>query len=98
MGSAGNAARGWAIPNYAGGGVVNVNAHGGEHIIPREIAQRYEAGAPGGGGDTHVHPTVVINGPADAAQVARFFRDNHGHISDSLMRAFRSNSLTPRTF
>jgi hypothetical protein len=44
-----SAAGGWTIPS---GIDPIVQAHGGEHIIPADIARRYEDGAPGGGGVT----------------------------------------------
>ncbi len=42
------AAGGWQIPWHENPG--STQLHGGEHVIPRAIAERYEAGAPGRGG------------------------------------------------
>lgn len=67
----GSAAGGWAIPNG-----INpiVQAHGGEHIIPRDIAQRYEQGAPGG--EVHVHIHMDGAGYVDASGVRRLVESN----------------------
>jgi hypothetical protein len=94
------ASAGWSLPSSFGQDRMLGAFRPDEMVLPPNISRGMQdiiAQGGGAGGDTHVHPTVVINGPADAAQVARFFRDNHGHISDSLARAFRSNALTPRT-
>lgn len=82
LGKLPSAAGGWTIPV---GLNPLVQAHGGEHIIPREIAQRYERGAPGGGGGT----TINVNGNLDGVGVYRTLTRRDSDLRRSLDRLDR---------
>ena len=67
-GAAGGAAKGYAVP-------WNVNPmtqlHGGEHVIPRAIAEKYESGAPGRGGKGGLTVNISAMDGQDAMRVMR---------------------------
>ena len=92
-----SAARGWALPNFAG--ATPALLHAREMVLPAPISEGLQGmiaqGGPNGagGGDMHLH----FHGPSDGPAVQRWFAGlmsrNPGVVRDML----RSNALTPRS-
>src|SRR5205807_4233548 len=89
-----SAARGRALPNFAG--ATPALLHAREMVLPAPISeglQKMISGGGAGGSDIHLH----FHGPSDGPAVERWFTGlmarNPGVVRDML----RSNALTPRT-
>ena len=88
-----SAARGWALPNFAGARPALLHAR--EMVLPAPISeglQRMIADG-SGGGDMHLH----FHGPSDGPAVERWFTGLMARNPDVVRNMMRSNALTPRT-
>jgi len=93
-----SAAKGWALPSFAG--AVPALLHSREMVLPAPISEGFQAmladgGAGGPGGAAHFH--AHFHGPADAPAIARWFRDNMRSNAGAIRDMFRANALTPRS-
>ncbi len=92
-----SAARGWALPNFAG--ATPALLHAREMVLPAPISEGLQSmiaqgGANGaGGGDMHLH----FHGPSDGPAVERWFRGLMARNPGVVRNMLRSNALTPRT-
>jgi hypothetical protein len=86
-----SAAGGWHIPSFADGGML-AKVHGGEMILPKNIADHVAATAGSGGGTTN----LIFNGPADAASMDRWYKGLAQRNPSAIRDLFRSNAITPR--
>lgn len=90
-----SAARGWALPNFAG--ATPALLHAREMVLPADLSQGLQGMIAGGGaGDAHFH--AHFHGPADAPSISRWFRDNLRSNAGAVRDLFRQNALTPRSF
>jgi hypothetical protein len=92
-----SAARGWALPNFAG--ATPALLHSREMVLPAPISEGLQSmiaqgGANGaGGGDMHLH----FHGPSDGPAVERWFTGLMARNPGAVRNMLRSNALTPRT-
>ena len=87
-----SAARGWALPNFAG--VTPALLHAREMVLPAPISDGLQQMiAQGSGGDMHLH----FHGPADGPAVERWFTGLLARNPGVVRNMLRSNALTPRT-
>ncbi len=88
-----SAARGWALPNFAGAQPALLHAR--EMVLPAPISEGLQnmiaQGA--GGGDMHLH----FHGPSDGPAVERWFTGLMARNPGVVRNMLRSNALTPRT-
>ncbi len=92
-----SAARGWALPNFAG--ATPALLHAREMVLPAPISEGLQSmlaqgGVNGpGGGDMHLH----FHGPSDGPAVERWFAGLMARHPGVVRNMLRSNALTPRT-
>ena len=88
-----SAARGWALPNFAG--ATPALLHAREMVLPAPISDGLQQiiAQGGGGGDMHLH----FHGPADGPAVERWFTGLLARNPGVVRNMLRSNALTPRT-
>jgi hypothetical protein len=91
-----SAARGWALPHFAG--ATPALLHSREMVLPAPISEGLQSmigqGTPGGGGgDMHLH----FHGPSDGPAVERWFTGLMARNPGVVRNMLRSNALTPRT-
>jgi len=88
-----SAARGWALPNFAG--ATPALLHAREMVLPAPISEGLQRliGEGGGGGDMHLH----FHGPSDGPAVERWFTGLMARNPGVVRNMLRSNALTPRT-
>ena len=84
-GGIGGAAGGYRVPS-----TINpiTQLHRGEHVLPSELAQKYERGATGGGG-----LTVNINGAMDSQSIEQHLRAQGPRYTSMLRLQARRGSL-----
>lgn len=88
-----SAARGWALPNFAGARPALLHAR--EMVLPAPISEGLQRiiGDGGGGGNMHLH----FHGPSDGPAVERWFSGLMARNPGVVRQMLRSNALTPRT-
>ena len=89
-----SAARGWALPNFAGARPALLHAR--EMVLPAPYQRGTAAddfGDGGGGGNMHLH----FHGPSDGPAVERWFTGLMARNPGVVRNMLRSNALTPRT-
>jgi hypothetical protein len=92
-----SAARGWALPSFAG--ATPALLHSREMVLPASISEGLQniiarGGASGGAGaDMHLH----FHGPSDGPAVERWFSGLMARNPGVVRNMLRSNALTPRT-
>jgi hypothetical protein len=88
-----SAARGWALPNFAG--TTPALLHAREMVLPATISEGLQSmiAQGSGGGDMHLH----FHGPSDGPAVERWFRGLMARNPGVVRSMLRSNALTPRT-
>jgi hypothetical protein len=87
-----SAARGWALPNFAG--ATPALLHAREMVLPAPISDGLQQMiAQGSGGDMHLH----FHGPSDGPAVERWFTGLLARNPAVVRNMLRSNALTPRT-
>jgi hypothetical protein len=87
-----SAARGWALPNFAG--ATPALLHAREMVLPAPLSEGLQQMiAGGGGGDMHLH----FHGPSDGPAVERWFTGLLARNPGVVRNMLRSNALTPRT-
>lgn len=86
-----------SLPSAAGGAVIPRHSnpifhlHGGEHVIPEEIAERYERGAPGSGGGGGGGGGIVFGAGAIVLGTREFFE--HPEVRRAMAEARRNGRL-----
>jgi hypothetical protein len=88
-----SAARGWALPNFAG--ATPALLHSREMVLPAPLSEGLQSmiAQGGSGGDMHLH----FHGPSDGPAVERWFTGLMARNPGVLRNMMRSNALTPRT-
>jgi trimeric autotransporter adhesin len=87
-----SAARGWALPNFAG--ATPALLHAREMVLPAPLSDGLQRMiAEGSGGDMHLH----FHGPSDGPAVERWFTGLLARNPGVVRNMLRSNALTPRT-
>ncbi|HVC50976.1 MAG TPA: hypothetical protein VND87_03035 [Stellaceae bacterium] len=88
-----SAARGWALPNFAGARPALLHAR--EMVLPAPISEGLQGmiAQGGGSGDMHLH----FHGPSDGPAVERWFTGLMARNPGVVRNMLRSNALTPRT-
>lgn len=90
-----SAARGWALPNFAG--MTPALLHAREMVLPASISEGLQSmiasGATAGSNDLHLH----FHGPSDGPAVERWFTGLMARNPGAVRNLLRSNVLTPRT-
>ena len=88
-----SAARGWALPSFAG--TTPALLHSREMVLPAPISEGLQSMIAQGGasGDMHLH----FHGPSDGPAVERWFTGLMGRNPGVVRNMLRSNALTPRT-
>lgn len=89
-GSIGGAAGGYRVPT---GMNPVTQLHSGEHVIPNELAQKYEAGAPGGGGKGL---TINVSGAMDSRSIEQHFRAHAPRYAAMMRGQARGGNLGRR--
>jgi len=92
-----SAARGWALPSFAG--ATPALLHSREMVLPAPLSEGIQnmiaQGSPNraGSGDMHLH----FHGPSDGPAVERWFTGLMARNPGVVRNMLRSNALTPRT-
>jgi hypothetical protein len=88
-----SAARGWALPSFAG--ATPALLHSREMVLPAPLSEGLQSMIAQGGnsGDMHLH----FHGPSDGPAVERWFTGLMGRNPGVVRNMLRSNALTPRT-
>jgi hypothetical protein len=88
-----SAARGWALPSFAGARPALL--HGSEMVLPANISEGLQGmiAQGGAGADMHLH----FHGPSDGPAVERWFTGLMTRNPGVVRNMLRSNALTPRS-
>lgn len=96
-----SAARGWALPHFAG--ATPALLHSREMVLPAPISEGLQnmiaQGGPGdaGGGSHTYHFSPVFNGPTNQIELDRWFHTTFKRNADLFGKLLRQNAITPRT-